>query len=124
MFPIATTLGNTYVLKPSERVPLTTNFLAKLLNEINFPAGVFNVLNGGFETVKHICQNPKIRAISFVGGNDAGKYIYSEGAKNGKRIQSNMAAKNHAVIMPDCDAEDAMNNIVGATFGASGQRLF
>jgi malonate-semialdehyde dehydrogenase (acetylating) / methylmalonate-semialdehyde dehydrogenase len=122
MFPIAITCGNTFVLKPSERVPGATMHLVKLMEEINMPKGVFNVIHGGFDTTKMICQHPDIKAVSFVGGNQAGEYIYKEAGAHGKRAQCNMGAKNHAIVMPDCDKEDALNAIVNAAFGASGQR--
>lgn len=116
------TCGNTFVMKPSERVANTTVRLIELLEEAGAPKGVVNVVNGGAETVTHICQHPDIKAISFVGSNRAGEYIWREGSKHGKRVQSNMGAKNHAVILPDADKEDTLNAIVGASFGSSGQR--
>ncbi len=122
MFPFAITCGNTFVLKPSERVAGATDHIAKLVKEIGLPKGVFNVVQGGFDTTKQICEHPDIKAISFVGGNQAGEYIYTEGAKRGKRMQCNMGAKNHGIIMPDADKEDALNALVNAAFGASGQR--
>ena len=122
MFPFAITCGNTFVLKPSERVAGAADYLAKLFQEINLPKGVVNIVQGGFDTTTHICKHPDIKAISFVGGNSAGEYIYQEGAKQGKRMQCNMGAKNHGVIMPDADKEDALNALVNAAFGASGQR--
>ncbi|KAL4454300.1 hypothetical protein ABPG74_012257 [Tetrahymena malaccensis] len=122
MFPYAITCGNTFVLKPSERVPNTSQFLMELLSEVGLPKGVVNVVHGGFDTVKQMCEDKTIKAISFVGGNKAGDYIYENGAKHHKRIQVNMGAKNHGVIMPDCDKEDALNALVSAAFGATGQR--
>lgn len=122
MFPFAITCGNTMVIKPSERVPLSTELLTSLLDEIKLPPGVVNVVQGGFDTVKQICEHKDIRAISFVGGNRAGEYIYENGCKNGKRVQSNMGAKNHGIVMPDADKEDTLNALAGAAFGASGQR--
>ena len=83
---------------------------------------MFNVVQGGFDTTRQICHHPDIKSISFVGGNQAGEFIYTEGAKHGKRMQCNMGAKNHGVIMPDADKEDALNALVNAAFGASGQR--
>ena len=87
MFPFAITCGNTFVLKPSERVAGAADYLAKLFQEINLPKGVVNIVQGGFDTTTHICKPPDIKAISFVGGNSAGEYIYQEGAKQGKRMQ-------------------------------------
>lgn len=122
MFPYAITCGNTFILKPSERVPTTTMYLMEILKDIGLPKGVVNVVHGGFDTVKQMCENETIKAISFVGGNKAGDYIYENGAKHHKRIQVNMGAKNHGVIMPDCDKDDALNALVSAAFGATGQR--
>lgn len=122
MIPLAITTGNTMILKPSERDPGCPLIIARLLKEIGLPNGVCNILHGGFETVKNICEKNAIRAISFVGGNRAGEYIHENASRNGKRCQINMAAKNHAVIMPDADKEETLNALVGAAFGASGQR--
>lgn len=122
MFPYALVTGNTMVMKPSERVAGAVNHLVKLTEEIGLPKGVLNVVQGGFDTVKWICEHDDIKAISFVGGNRAGEYIYETGAKHGKRMQINMGAKNHGVILPDADKEDALNALVGAAFGATGQR--
>lgn len=116
------TTGNTYVLKPSERTPGAVELLGRYLDECGIPKGVFNIVQGGFETVKHICEHPDIKAVSFVGGNRAGDYIYENAAKTFKRCQINMGAKNHAVIMPDADKEDCLNALVSAAFGSSGQR--
>ncbi|RWS22197.1 hypothetical protein B4U80_08278 [Leptotrombidium deliense] len=122
MFPLATVCGNTFVMKPSERVPGATMLLMELLQEIDFPKGVVNVIHGQHDSVNFICDNPDIRAISFVGSDTAGKYIYERGSKNGKRVQSNMGAKNHGVVMPDANKEHTLNQLVGAAFGAAGQR--
>jgi malonate-semialdehyde dehydrogenase (acetylating) / methylmalonate-semialdehyde dehydrogenase len=122
MFPYAITLGNTFVIKPSERVAGSTMHLAKLCHEIGIPKGVFSVIHGDFHTTKFLCENPTIKALSFVGGNKAGDFIYETGSKNNKRMQVNMGAKNHGVIMPDADEEDALNAICAAAFGAAGQR--
>jgi malonate-semialdehyde dehydrogenase (acetylating)/methylmalonate-semialdehyde dehydrogenase len=122
MFPLAITLGNTYVLKPSERVPGASMILARLVKESGLPDGVVNVIHGARDCVNFICDDPAIKAISFVGGDAAGRHIHERGTKNGKRVQSNMAAKNHATIMPDADRERTVDQLVGAAFGASGQR--
>jgi len=92
------------------------------LQEINLPKGVVNFVHGGRDTVNNIIEHPTIRTISFVGGNQAGEHIYNNGSKHGKRVQSNMGAKNHGVICPDADKEDALNALASAAFGASGQR--
>jgi len=122
MFPLAITCGNTYVLKPSERVPGASMLLVKLAQEAGVPDGVLNVIHGSRDAVNFICDAPEIRAISFVGGDAAGRHIHERGTKNNKRVQSNMAAKNHATIMPDADKERTIDALVGAAFGASGQR--
>lgn len=122
MYPVAITCGNTYVMKPSERVSATSELLINLLEKSGVPKGVVNVVNGGKDTVTHICQHPDIKAISFVGSNPAGEYIFKEGSKHGKRVQSNMGAKNHCIVLPDADKEDCLNALVGATFGSTGQR--
>lgn len=122
MFPLATVCGNTFILKPSERVAGAAMMLTEMIKEIGLPKGVFNVVHGGKETVTSICTHPDIKAISFVGGGQAGEYIYRTGTYHGKRVQSNMAAKNHAVVMPDADKEDTINSLIGACFGSSGQR--
>lgn len=122
MFPLAIVAGNTFVIKPSERIPQTCMMLMKLLNEAGVPPGVVNVFHGQHDAVNHICDHPDIKAISFVGADTAGKHIYARGAANGKRVQSNMGAKNHGVVMPDANKEDTLNQIIGAAFGAAGQR--
>ncbi|GAB6027771.1 hypothetical protein CHUAL_002007 [Chamberlinius hualienensis] len=122
MFPIATVCGNTYVIKPSERDPGATMMLMEMVKECGFPDGVVNVIHGTHDAVNLICDHPTIKAISFVGSDTAGKYIYERGSKNGKRVQSNMGAKNHGVVMPDANKEHTLNQLVGAAFGAAGQR--
>lgn len=122
MFPTAIVCGNTYIMKPSEKVALSAEFLISALHEVGVPAGVVNMVHGGRPQVENICQHEDIKAISFVGGNGAGKYIYENGTKNGKRVQSNMGAKNHGIIMEDSDKEDTINAIVNASIGAAGQR--
>ncbi|XP_077993071.1 putative methylmalonate-semialdehyde/malonate-semialdehyde dehydrogenase [acylating], mitochondrial [Glandiceps talaboti] len=122
MFPLSAVCGNTTVLKPSERDPGGTMKLIELARAAGFPPGVINVIHGQHEAVNFICDNPDIKAISFVGADAAGKYIYERGSKNGKRVQCNMAAKNHGVFMPDANKENSLNMLVGAAFGAAGQR--
>ncbi|CAB4021443.1 methylmalonate-semialdehyde dehydrogenase [acylating], mitochondrial isoform X2 [Paramuricea clavata] len=122
MFPLAVVCGNTFVMKPSERVPGATMLLAKLAQDAGLPDGVLNVIHGAHEAVNFICDDPSIQAISFVGSDQAGKYIYDRGSQNRKRVQSNMGAKNHGVIMPDANKDHALNQLVGAAFGAAGQR--
>lgn len=141
MFPLALIAGNTMIIKPSERDPGATMMLMELLNEVGCPPGVVNVIvampqrlfpilsnlqlqviHGTHDAVNFICDNPNIKAISFVGGDRAGKHIYSRGAASGKRIQCNMGAKNHAIVLPDADKNAALDAIAGAAFGAAGQR--
>jgi malonate-semialdehyde dehydrogenase (acetylating)/methylmalonate-semialdehyde dehydrogenase len=122
MFPLALACGNTFVLKPSEKDPSSTLFLAKLALEAGVPDGVLNVIHGTRDAVNFICDDPAIKAISFVGSNQAGEYIHARGTANGKRVQANLAAKNHATILPDANKEQALNALIGAAFGAAGQR--
>jgi len=122
MFPMAIACGNTYILKPSERVPGASVQLMELVKEAGIPPGVVNLVHGGKNAVNFICDDPNIRAISFVGGDAAGRHIHDRGTKNGKRVQSNMSAKNHCTVMPDADRQRTVDQIVGAAFGASGQR--
>lgn len=119
---MAVTTGNTFIMKPSERVPMTATRIVELAHQAGIPKGVVNVIHGGHEAVNFICDAPEIRAISFVGGNAAGHHIHSRGTANGKRVQANLGAKNHGVIMPDADKESALNQLTGAAFGAAGQR--
>jgi len=122
MFPLAIACGNTFILKPSERVPSCAQRLVELIEEAGSPPGVVNIVHGAKDTVNFICDNSAIKSVSFVGSNQAGEHIYKRGSATGKRVQSNMAAKNHAVVMPDADKQHLVNAIVGAAFGAAGQR--
>lgn len=110
------------VLKPSERDPGATMLLCEMLKEAGCPPGVVNVIHGAHDSVNFICDHPDIKAISFVGSDQAGKYIYERGCKNGKRVQSNMGAKNHGVVMADANKNATLNQLAGAAFGAAGQR--
>ncbi|KAI1130433.1 Aldehyde/histidinol dehydrogenase [Nemania abortiva] len=120
--PIATVTGNTLVLKPSERDPGAAMILAELAKKAGFPDGVVNVVHGAHSTVNFLLDAPDIKAISFVGGNKAGEYIFTRGSANGKRVQANLGAKNHAAVLPDCNKNHFINAIIGAAFGAAGQR--
>lgn len=120
--PIATVTGNTLILKPSERDPGAAMILAELVQKAGFPEGVVNVIHGAHKAVDFILDEPAIKAISFVGGNKAGEYIYTRGSANGKRVQANLGAKNHAAVLPDCNKNHFINSVVGAAFGAAGQR--
>ncbi|EAA35465.2 putative methylmalonate-semialdehyde dehydrogenase [Neurospora crassa] len=120
--PIATVTGNTLILKPSERDPGAAMILAELVQKAGFPEGVVNIVHGAHRTVNFILDEPAIKAISFVGGNKAGEYIFARGSANGKRVQANLGAKNHAAVLPDCNKNQFLNAVVGAAFGAAGQR--
>ncbi|GBE78255.1 methylmalonate-semialdehyde dehydrogenase [Sparassis latifolia] len=120
--PMAIATGNTLIVKPSERDPGAAMIIAELCQRAGLPAGVLNVVHGTVPTVNAICDNSSIRAISFVGGDRAGRHIYERGRKTGKRVQVNMGAKNHAVVMPDANKNHTLNSLVGAAFGAAGQR--
>ncbi|GMH67242.1 hypothetical protein TL16_g11898 [Triparma laevis f. inornata] len=122
MFPVACAAGNTSVIKPSEKDPSAMMMLAALAQEAGLPDGVLNVIHGAHETVDFICDDEDIKSISFVGGNAAGEYIHARGTGNGKRVQANLGAKNHATIMPDADRESVVKALAGAAFGAAGQR--
>ncbi|ONK75397.1 uncharacterized protein A4U43_C03F16430 [Asparagus officinalis] len=122
VFPMAVTCGNTFILKPSEKDPGASMMLAELAMEAGLPDGVLNIVHGTHDTVNNICDDEDIKAISFVGSNPAGMHIYARATAKGKRVQSNMGAKNHAVIMPDAGAEATLNALVAAGFGAAGQR--
>ena len=122
MFPVAIACGNTFILKPSEKDPSCSIKLAELLLEAGLPEGVFNVVNGDKEAVDAIINNKDVSAVSFVGSTPIAKYIYENCAKNEKRVQALGGAKNHAVIMPDCDLEQAVNGLMGAAYGSAGER--
>lgn len=110
------------LLKPSERVPGAMMYMTDLMIEAGFPPGLVNVIHGGADSVDFICTDERIKAISFVGSDTAGNYIYETGSKHGKRVQSNMGAKNHGVVMPNANKNQFINALVGAAFGAAGQR--
>lgn len=122
MFPMAIAAGNTFILKPSEQDPSSSLMLAKLALEAGLPPGVLNVVHGGPEIANGLCDHPDIKAISFIGSTHVGTEIYRRASNAGKRCQSMMGAKNHCVILPDADREVALNQLVGAAFGAAGQR--
>jgi len=122
MFPMAIATGNTFILKPSEQDPLVTMRLVELALEAGIPKGVLNVVHGGEAVVNGICDHPDIRAVSFVGSTKVGTHVYRRATLAGKRAQCMMGAKNHAVVLPDANKEQTLNNLVGAAFGAAGQR--
>ena len=122
MFPLAIACGNTFILKPSEQDPMTPMRLAELFIEAGAPKGVLQVLHGRKETVDVLLSHPDIKAISFVGSVPVGQYIYKTGTDNLKRVQAFAGAKNHSVILPDANKQAVINNMVGASVGAAGQR--
>ncbi|MFL7965199.1 CoA-acylating methylmalonate-semialdehyde dehydrogenase [Pseudomonas kielensis] len=122
MFPMAIACGNTFVLKPSEQDPLSTMLLVELAIEAGVPAGVLNVVHGGKAVVDALCTHKDIKAVSFVGSTAVGTHVYDLAGRHGKRVQSMMGAKNHAVVLPDANREQTLNALVGAGFGAAGQR--
>ena len=122
MYPLAIASGNTFVLKPSEQVPLTPVRLVELFIEAGAPAGVLNMVHGGPEQVDQLLNHPDIKAVSFVGSSRVGEQVYTTGTAAGKRMQCMMGAKNHMVIMPDADRNATLNALVGASVGAAGQR--
>lgn len=122
MFPMAIVCGNTFVLKPSEQDPLSTMMLVELAIQAGVPAGVLNVVHGGKEVVDLLCTHRDIKVISFVGSTAVGTHVYNLAGQHGKRVQSMMGAKNHVVVMPDANKEQTLNALVGAAFGAAGQR--
>ncbi|WP_053145715.1 CoA-acylating methylmalonate-semialdehyde dehydrogenase [Pseudomonas sp. P97.38] len=122
MFPMAIACGNTFVLKPSEQDPLSTMLLVELAIEAGVPAGVLNVVHGGKDVVDALCTHRDIKAVSFVGSTAVGTHVYDLAGRHGKRVQSMMGAKNHAVVLPDANREQTLNALVGAGFGAAGQR--
>ncbi|WP_280192258.1 CoA-acylating methylmalonate-semialdehyde dehydrogenase [Delftia sp. PS-11] len=122
MFPMAIATGNTFVLKPSEQDPMVTMRLCELALEAGIPPGVLNVVHGGEDVVNAICDHPDIKAISFVGSTKVGTHVYNRASLAGKRVQCMMGAKNHAIVMPDAHKEQTLNALLGAAFGAAGQR--
>ncbi|MGC2160301.1 MAG: CoA-acylating methylmalonate-semialdehyde dehydrogenase [Silvibacterium sp.] len=122
MFPIAIACGNTFVLKPSERDPGSSMLLAEMLKEAGLPDGVFNVVHGDKTAVDAILAHPVIQAVSFVGSTPIAEYVYREGTKHGKRVQALGGAKNHMIVMPDADLDQAADALVGAAYGSAGER--
>ncbi|AOV96883.1 methylmalonate-semialdehyde dehydrogenase (acylating) [Edwardsiella hoshinae] len=122
MFPVALATGNTFVLKPSEKDPSLALALAKLLQEAGLPDGVFNVVQGDKEAVDVLLSDPRIQAVSFVGSTPVAQYVYQTASAHGKRCQALGGAKNHCILMPDADMDMAVNAIMGAAYGAAGER--
>ncbi|CAE6942138.1 Putative 3-oxopropanoate dehydrogenase [Paraburkholderia domus] len=122
MFPVAIAAGNSFILKPSERDPSAALFMAGLLQEAGLPDGVFSVVQGDKEVVDALLEHRDVKAISFVGSTPIANYIYASGAKNGKRVQALGGAKNHMVVMPDADIDQAVDALIGAGYGSAGER--
>ncbi|KQT11315.1 CoA-acylating methylmalonate-semialdehyde dehydrogenase [Ramlibacter sp. Leaf400] len=122
MFPVAIAAGNCFILKPSERDPSASLMMARLLKEAGLPDGVFNVVQGDKLAVDALLEHPQVKAISFVGSTPIASYIYEVGARNGKRVQALGGAKNHMVVMPDADVDQAVDALVGAGYGSAGER--
>jgi malonate-semialdehyde dehydrogenase (acetylating)/methylmalonate-semialdehyde dehydrogenase len=122
MFPMAIACGNTFVLKPSEKDPSAPIYIARLFKEAGLPDGVYNIVNGDKEAVDTLLTDKRVQAVSFVGSTPIAEYIYTEGTKNGKRVQALGGAKNHAVVMPDADIDNAVSALMGAAYGSCGER--
>ncbi|MCQ4088485.1 methylmalonate-semialdehyde dehydrogenase [Saccharibacillus sp. JS10] len=122
MFPMAISLGNAFILKPSERTPLLTERLAELFTEAGLPAGVFNIVYGAHDVVNGILEHPEIKAVSFVGSKPVGEYVFKKGSENLKRVQALTGAKNHTIVLNDANIEDTLTNVVSAAFGSAGER--
>jgi len=122
MFPLAIACGNTFILKPSEKVPLTAVRLGELFAEAGLPGGVMNVVNGGREVVDALCTHPDIAAVSFVGSSAVAKHVYTLGCSNGKRVQAAGGAKNVLLVMPDAEPDSTLRAILGSSYGCAGQR--
>jgi malonate-semialdehyde dehydrogenase (acetylating)/methylmalonate-semialdehyde dehydrogenase len=122
MFPVAIAAGNAFILKPSERDPSASLFMARLLKEAGLPDGIFNVVQGDKIAVDALLAHPDVKAVSFVGSTPIANYIYETGARNGKRVQALGGAKNHMVVMPDADVDQAVDALVGAGYGSAGER--
>jgi malonate-semialdehyde dehydrogenase (acetylating)/methylmalonate-semialdehyde dehydrogenase len=122
MFPLALACGNAFILKPSERDPSASLFMAELLKQAGLPDGVFNVVQGDKVAVDALLAHPDVKALSFVGSTPIAHYIYETGARHGKRVQALGGAKNHMVVMPDADLEQAVDAMVGSAYGSAGER--
>jgi malonate-semialdehyde dehydrogenase (acetylating)/methylmalonate-semialdehyde dehydrogenase len=122
MFPMAIACGNTFILKPSERDPAAPQMILELMYQAGLPEGVLNIVNGGKPAVDAILHHPSIKAVSFVGSTPIAEYVYETGTANGKRVQALGGAKNHMVIMPDADMDQAVDALMGAGYGSAGER--
>ena len=122
MYPMAIACGNTFVLKPSEKDPSASIFMAELLKEAGLPDGVFNVVQGDKVSVDTLLTDPRVSAVSFVGSTPIAEYVYQKGSQHGKRVQALGGAKNHLVVMPDADIDQAVDALIGAAYGSAGER--
>ena len=122
MYPVALVCGNTFVLKPSEKVPLTAMMIARLLEQARVPCGVFNMIHGGRECVEALLTHPKVSAVSFVGSTPVARYIFETGTRHCKRVQANGSAKNFVIVMPDADVEHSTHGVIEGAFGCAGER--
>ncbi len=122
MYPMAIACGNTFVLKPSEKDPSASIFMAELLKEAGLPDGVFNVVQGDKVSVDTLLTDPRVSAVSFVGSTPIAEYVYQKGGQHGKRVQALGGAKNHLVVMPDADIDQAVDALIGAAYGSAGER--
>ena len=122
MFPVAIATGNTFVLKPSERDPSAALFIADLLTQAGLPAGVFNVVQGDKGAVDALLDHPDVQAVSFVGSTPIAAYVQQRAVQSGKRVQALGGAKNHLVVMPDANLEQAVDALIGAAYGSAGER--
>jgi len=121
-WPYAVASGNTYIIKPSSQVPITQNYLTKLVEQAGFPPGVLNIVNGSHEVSDTLMEHPKVKGISFVGSSPVAKYIYKHSAEYGKRVQAQGGAKNSLVVMPDCVLDRTVSNMLASYYGCAGQR--
>lgn len=122
MFPMAIALGNSFILKPSEKTPILAARLAELLDEAGLPKGVFSIVNGAHDVVNSILDHPAVKAVSFVGSKPVGEYVYKRGSENLKRVQALTGAKNHSTVLADADLDLATKEVISAAFGSAGER--
>ncbi|HVM46510.1 MAG TPA: CoA-acylating methylmalonate-semialdehyde dehydrogenase [Candidatus Acidoferrum sp.] len=122
MYPVAIACGNTFVLKPSEKVPLTAIRIAELFDQAGLPKGVLNLVHGGRECVDALLKHPQVKAVSFVGSTPIARYIYETGTRHGKRVQANGGAKNFILLMPDAEVDNSVRGVIEAAFGCAGER--
>ncbi|MBN8233759.1 CoA-acylating methylmalonate-semialdehyde dehydrogenase [Halobacillus kuroshimensis] len=122
MFPLALVCGNTFVLKPSERTPILAKMLVELIHEAGLPKGVLNLVNGAHDVVNGLLEHEEVDAVSFVGSQPVAEYVYKTASQHGKRVQALAGAKNHSIVMPDCNLDKSVEGIINAAFGSAGER--